>query len=411
MSIEQALREFEAYRKDDAEARAMLDQAASENRSDLTAEETERYDRLYASANAHNARAKGLAESASKASEVESLLRSSAPSRQTATSGDLDAGLVANMRAIVDAHRTGRDAGELTIEYGMPGSEELRALADFSDGTKVYVNDFRSTVAVYMRTISPWIALATIVNGTDGRPINLPYISADPTGYSPGEGTAITESTPTLGTALATPVSYKALAYISQEMNEDEQVGLLPYIAKTQARSLGLQAGSAYSSSIVTASTNGGTATGKGGGGGTSGTVVNAFIGYEDFIDLKYGIAAPYRLVGAWVMANSAIKIAKKFKDGQGQYLWQPAIALGMPDMFDGNPVYEDPYLATVASATKSVLFGDPTAVLVKQLPLRVATSDQFKFDTDQIALKTVYRGGAGLPDAAAIRYLVSANT
>ena len=229
--------------------------------------------------------------------------------------------------------------------------------------------------------------------------------------YTPGEGTAITESTPTIGTAVATPVSYKALAFVSQEMNEDEQVGILPYIARTQGRSLGLQAGSAFTSTIVTAATNGGTATGKGGGGGTAGTAVNAFVGYEDLLDLKYGIAAPYRMVGAWVMANSAIKIARKFKDGQGQYLFQPAIALGQPDMLDGNPVYEDPYLATVASATKSILFGDPTAVIVKQLPLRVATSEQFKFDTDQIAIKTVYRAGAALPDAAAIRYLISANT
>ena len=110
--------------------------------------------------------------------------------------------------------------------------------------------------------------------------------------------------------------------------------------------------------------------------GGTAGTAANAFIGYEDLIDLKFSAAAPYRMVGVWVMANSAIKIAKKFKDGQGQYLWQPAISLGMPDMFDGNPVYEDPYLATVASASKSVLFGDPAAVLIKQLPLRVATSE-----------------------------------
>ena len=170
-------------------------------------------------------------------------------------------------------------------------------------------------------------------------------------------------------------------------------------------------AGSAFTSTIVTAATNGGTASGKGGGGGTAGTVANTFVGYEDLIDLKYGAAAPYRMVGVWIMANSVIKLAKKFKDGQGQYLWQPAISLGTPDMFDGNPVYEDPYLVAAASVSKSVLFGDPSAVVIKQLPLRVAVSDQFVFNLDQIAIKAVYRGGAALPDAAAIRYLISANS
>lgn len=412
MSIDQARREFEASRKADASARALLD-SADEAKRDVTAEEAEQIDKWLDEADSRAKRARRLDDTATRASELDALLAGKLPVERedTASVRKGDAALIANMRHVVDAHRLGEDAGERTLEFRMPDAAEIRALADFSDGTKVYVNDFRSTLAVYMRTMSPWIETATIINGTDGRPIVLPVLSADPTGYSPGEGTAITESTPTMGSALATPVSYKALSYLSQELEQDEQIGLLPFVARSQGRALALQAGSAFTSAIVTAATNGGTATGVGGGGGTAGTAVVTFLGYEDFITLKYGIAAPYRKVGAWFMANSVIQKAKKFKDGQGQYLWQPAIALGLPDMFDGNPVYEDPYLAAAASASKSVLFGDPSAVLVKQLPLRVATSDQFKFDADQIAIKTVYRAAAGLPDAAAIRYLVSANT
>jgi HK97 family phage major capsid protein len=411
MGIDFAEREFEAYRKDDHEARSILEAAGD---SDLTPEQSERFEKLLASASGHKARAEQLLKADSDAKSVAEMVRS----RETAAAESPrrakgDAELRSAIREALSVKARGDSFVETALEFRLPESDEVRALADFSDGTKVYVNDFRSTVAVYMRTMSPWLQTSTVINGTDGRPLNLPVISADPTGYSPGEGTAITEATPTLGTAVATPVSYKALAYISQEFGQDEQtdLGILTYIARTQGRSLGLMAGSAFTSTVVAAATNGGTATGVGGGGGTSGTAVVTFLGYEDLLTLKYGIAAPYRMVGSWVMANSVILKAKKFKDGQGQYLWQPAIALGQPDMFDGNAVYEDPYLAAAASATKSVLFGDLSQVVVKQLPLRVATSDQFKFDTDQIALKAVYRAGAALPDAAAIRYLISANT
>ena len=61
-------------------------------------------------------------------------------------------------------------------------------------------------------------------------------------------------------------------------------------------------------------------------------------------------------------MSNGMIKKARKFTDKNGQYLWQPAIAQGQPDLFDGQAVFEDPYLAAPASITKSVLYGDLSA-------------------------------------------------
>ena len=232
-------------------------------------------------------------------------------------------------------------------------------------------------------------------------------MTVDPASYTPGEGTAITASDPTLGTVTATPLAYKALGYISQEAGEDELIGLLGIIAQQQGRTLGLGFGTAVTASVLSGATNGGTATGVGG----DGTATVAFFGYEDLLDLKYSAAAPYRMVGVWVMSNGAIKKVRKFKDAQSRYYWQPAVAAGQPATFDGDAVYEDPILATPASATKSVVFGDPTALVIKQMPLRVAVSTEYAFNLDNVAIKSVYRAGGAIPDAAALRYLVSANT
>jgi HK97 family phage major capsid protein len=110
-------------------------------------------------------------------------------------------------------------------------------------------------------------------------------------------------------------------------------------------------------------------------------------------------------------MSNGLIKKVKKFRDLNGDYLWSSSVAAGTPPTFDGDPVYEDPFLATPASATKSVLYGDLSAVLIKQVPFRFAVSTEYRFNTDEIALKAVLRAGDALPDATAIAYLVSANT
>lgn len=294
---------------------------------------------------------------------------------------------------------------DLRIDHGKVLAMASRAIADFSHAGALYMNDFSTRVAVYQRTASPLLSVSEVITADNGRPLVLPVLSADPSSVTPGEGTAITENSGTLGQATATPVSYKTLSYISAEAEEDELVGLLQLISKAQGRELGIKAGTAMTAALVTAATNGGTATGLGGGSTAT------FIGYEDFLDLKYGRPVGIRSVGAWLMANGTIKKARKFTDKNGQYLWQPAIAAGQPDLFDGQPAYEDPGLAEPASATKSVLYGDLSGWVIKQRALRVAVSTEARFATDEVAIRTVYRAGGALPDATAIAYLVSKNT
>lgn len=408
-------REIDARAKDETEARSILEAAAAESR-EPTPEEEERFDKFVASSDARKTRIAKLEQleaDAAAAAEVRARIGDPDPAsgNPPGDEGNYDQRIVRAVMDTIGVYKHGGKAGE--INFDVPWDErairkvreEVRAIADFSDSASLYVSDFSTRVAVYQRTLSPWINLAEVVTADNGRPLILPNLTVDPTGYAPGEGTAITESTPTLGTATATPTSYKALSYVSMEAEEDEVVGLMNLISKAQGRQLGLDFGSASTTAILAAATNGGTAT------GLSGGSTATFIGYEDLLDLKYGRPAPYRLVGVWVMSNGMIKKARKFTDTQGQYLWQPAIAAGQPDRFDGQPVYEDPYLAAPASATKSVLYGDASAWTIKQRPLRVAVSTEYRFNTDQVAIKSVYRAGGALADATALAFMVSKTT
>ena len=84
----------------------------------------------------------------------------------------------------------------------------------------------------------------------------------------------------------------------------------------------------------------------------------------------------------------------------------------GQADRFYGRPVIENPAMVAVASATKSVLFGDMSAYYTRIVGgPRVEFSRDYKFNTDQLALRTIIRLDGNLIDAAAIKSLVSANT
>jgi HK97 family phage major capsid protein len=363
------------------------------------------YDRL----KAEEERLTGIAEKLSAGDAQRSRIAPAITHGDDEAERDQDRQIIEVVRAAQAAIHNGDEFGErelgLTIDHGKVMQLAARAINDFTNAGALYMNDFSTRVAVYQRTASPLLSVASVIDADNGRPLVLPVLSVDPSSVSPGEGTAITENSGTLGQATATPVSYKTLSYISAEAEEDELIGLLQLISKAQGRELGIKAGTAMTASLVSAATNGGTANGLGGGSTAT------FFGYEDLLDLKYGRPTGIRQVGAWLASNGAIKKMRKYTDRNGQYLWQSAIAMGQPDLFDGQPVYEDPGLATPASVTKSVLYGDLSAWVIKQRALRVAVSVDYRFNTDEVAIRTVYRAGGALPDATAIAYLISANT
>jgi HK97 family phage major capsid protein len=408
VSKETIEREFEAYRKDEAEIRAIYEA------DEVTPEDDERAEKLMASADAHKKRADKLVQMDADASAFEERMRA----LQGDPVPDGDGGEPEEDKTDPFVRNFMEHVGELRDKQlrinktylAAPNLEEVRAIANFSDSGSLYTTTFVNQIAVYERTMSPWLGLANVINSSDGRPMNIPRLTVDPTGYTPGEGTAITESSGTIGSAAISTTSYKALSYFSAEATQDELVAWQPQIAKAQARQLSQDFGSAFTAVVLAGATNGGTASGVGG----NGTATITFIGYEDLLDLKYSLAAPYRNdpVAAWVMSNGLIVKARKFKTSYGEYLWQSAMSAGQPPTFDGNAVFEDPYLAAPGSATKPVVFGDiVSAMTIHQTPMRVATSTEFLFNTDQVAIKTVHRLGGAVVLADASAYLVCANT
>ena len=79
----------------------------------------------------------------------------------------------------------------------------------------------------------------------------------------------------------------------------------------------------------------------------------------DEVIDLFYSLKSPYRRNAVFVMNDATVKAIRKLKDGQGQYLWQPAMTANTPDSILNRPVYTSAYVPTIAAGAKSIAFGD----------------------------------------------------
>jgi HK97 family phage major capsid protein len=295
---------------------------------------------------------------------------------------------------------------ELNSQVGI----ESRALAT---GSSTVPTSFADFVVVYQRTLNPTYGVATVIRTSTGEGITVPRLTADTATPSTliAEAGTIPLADPTISSITLNAYKYGSITKWSAELGNDNAVNLEQLVATSTARDLGLNVGSALTlgdgsskpNGFMNAASNGGTASGT------------PFFSSDDLISLFYSLAQPYRMSpsAAWQMSNSAIQKARKFKTTTGgDYVWQPGLQVGQPDLLLGKPVFENPAMAAVASASKSVAFGDFSAYLVREVvPMNVVLSSEFAFQTDEIAIRTTWRIDGDLPDVNAIAYLVSGNS
>lgn len=79
----------------------------------------------------------------------------------------------------------------------------------------------------------------------------------------------------------------------------------------------------------------------------------------DRLIDLVYAPKAQYRPNGRFVMNRKTVSAVRKFKDADGNYVWQPAARLGENASLLGYPVTEIETMPDVAANSLSIAFGD----------------------------------------------------
>jgi len=79
----------------------------------------------------------------------------------------------------------------------------------------------------------------------------------------------------------------------------------------------------------------------------------------DSLVDLVYSLKAGYRQDAHWVMNRKTQAAIRKFKDVDGNYLWQPPAMPGGRAMLMGFPLVEAEEMPDIAAASTSIAFGD----------------------------------------------------
>ena len=391
-----------------SEQKTVLDRALEEKRA-LTPEEKEQVERIDGDLDSfikerdrYDARSEQVAKANAFRQSIASQVETAREQRREPTDAEMLWQLIKGERRGMESH------------FG--GMTETRALQ--SAGGSAVATNFADMFSVYARTLNPTLGLARIYNTPTGNAFVLPRLTADAAGGGTvtAENAGITLADSTISQVTLNSYGYKSIQAVSTQLYRDSVGDLMEVLAETGGRQIGLNFGAALTTGDGSGNPNGFITGGSAGHTATSGTAGgqqahDTFFGPLDIISLFMSVQVPWRAVGSWQASNGALTKIRSFRDANGMFLFDPGLVAPFQPALLGRAIYENPAMAAVASASKSVAFGDFRQYVVRQLPLRVDTSQEFLWGSDGVALRIIYEADGDILHSTAIRFMVSDDT
>jgi HK97 family phage major capsid protein len=394
MATDKVVKGLLESRASDWERAKELITRAQDDKRELSAEESVEFDKLMGAMSDKDAKAQQIAEAEERAVRVDALRAKYDVQAHEVAKVNTDA--ASELRAIASGEK--RDA-----------QIALRALAKSTDDVRKGFADF---VVEYLTSVAPVYDVARKIRTSNGEDIVVPRVTANPSAAWVAEGGTISAADPTIGSVTLGAYKLASLTLLSSELAADAAFPIEEYVGRAAGRQLAYVAGSAFTlgtggvqpTGIVTAANSAGalsTATGS------------AYFQAPDILTAIYALDPSYRNQDTVIFAaTTAVAKIRKFQDTTGQFIFQPGIDGAGSDRLAGFRFLENVNLAAVGSASKSVAILHGPSYIVREVgSVQVSRSADRYFETDQIALRTLYRVDGNLLDNNAVRVLVSANS
>lgn len=387
------------------EAKALADTAADENRA-FTAEEQGKWDSLNEELDALDTRIKSALDTEKRNRETDDLfnsIRGGKPESKSPEENRRDE----RQNELRQFLRGEKGRYFDVVPKGPINYRTLSKLTAGAGGNTVPTTFYERLIAHMIETSAILSAGATILNTDSGESIQVPKTTSHSTAGIVTETNAITPSDPAFGQITLGAYKYGTLIQVSRELLDDSGVDLEGYLSMQAGRALGNAFGAHAVTGtgvnqprgVLTDATLGVTGAAAAGG---------VFTG-DNLIDLFYSVIAPYRRSASarWIMNDQAVASARKLKDDNGVYIWQPGLTADAPDTILGKPVLTDPNVPDVAAEAKSVLFGDFSQFFIRLAGgVRFERSDDYAFNTDLVTFRALMRADSALVDlTGAIKY------
>ncbi len=239
----------------------------------------------------------------------------------------------------------------------MPAVTNALQIGTDSEGGYLVPDEYERTLVEALEEENIFRQMAKVIKTSSGDR-KIPVVASKGTASWIDEEGAFPESDDSFGQVSIGAYKLGTLIKVSEELLNDSVFDLQSYISREFARRIGAKEEEAFFTGDgkgkplgVLAST-GGAETGVT---AASATAVTA----DELMDLYYSLKSPYRKKSMWVLNDSTIKAIRKLKDNNGQYLWQPSLAAGTPDMILGRPIKTSAYMPVMAAGAKTIAFGD----------------------------------------------------
>lgn len=409
------------------EAKKLADSAAEENRQ-FSGEEQDSWDRLNAELDALDRRIKAMLDGEKREAEAAGVWDTlmGKPKQTDAPQGISPEMATSELRSWLRGDR-GR-----TYHVQPPGGPiNYRALArsgynDFEQrvlttatatsgaGATVPTTFYNRLMAHVIEVSGVMQAGPTVFNTSSGETFTVPKTVTHtvPTAVV-AEGAGIAEIDPTFGQTALGAYKYGILLSLSRELIDDTGVDLEGYLSMQAGRALGNYFGAHLTAGTGTSQPRGillDTTLGV-----TSVTGTGGIPSASDLVTLMYSVISPYRSSRScgWLMKDSTVGAIRGLKDTTGNFIWQPSMQMGAPDVLFGKPVYTDPYVPATATGAKSVIFGDFSSFAVRLVGgIRFERSDDVGFANDLVTFRAILRGDGSTVDMhGALKHAIGATT
>ena len=225
-----------------------------------------------------------------------------------------------------------------------------------SEGGYLVPDEFEHTLVEALEEENFFRSIATVIRTSSGDR-KIPVVATKGTASWIDEEGAYPESDDSFGQVSIGAYKVATMLKVSDELLNDSVFDLEAYISKEFGRRIGAKEEEAFF-----------TGDGKGkptgifnatGGASDGVTTAAAGITFDDVMDLFYAVKSPYRKKAVWVLNDTTVKALRKLKDNNGNYIWQPSVQAGQPDMILNRPYHTSAYVPEVAAGAKVMAFGD----------------------------------------------------
>jgi len=198
--------------------------------------------------------------------------------------------------------------------------------------------------------------LGTIIKTSGEHKINI--AGTKPAAAWIEEGEALAFSDATFSQIILDAHKLHVAVKVTEELLYDNAFGLENYLIDQFAKALGNAEEDAFLNGNGVGKPLGIFAT-TGGGEVAVTTASSTAITYDEIVNLVYALKRPYRKNAKFILNDQTIATLRKLKDGNGQYIWQPALQAGEPDRLLGFEVLTSAYVPTIEAGASVIAFGD----------------------------------------------------